>query len=153
MENFFNNSPKPLRILLALCLSVAMIWGVVEFDPHSSHKPPTPEETDKETEVKFIVVGKDKQPIEGAKIQFISDGAPEIRLTNTDGYVRIKIPSREDINIILSKEGFETIDKIINLRVDSLRTRTFTLEKSSLSSESNNCQGTDESYFQVPIIL
>ena len=126
MQNFFNNFSKNFKVLLAVGFGIAMILGIVNLD---NFLPPDIPDDNSLVEVEFIVQGKDNQPIEGAKIQFIFKGPPEIRFTNTDGYVRINIPSRDDIDITLSKEGFETINKTINLKADPSRTRTFILEQ------------------------
>ena len=74
--------------------------------------------------------GEDKQPIEGVEVRFKFSGAPESRSTNSDGYVDISIPARDDIDIVLTKEGFETIDRTINTAVDVPNIRTITLKKS-----------------------
>ena len=131
MQNFFNNFPKNFKILLAVGFSIAMILGIVNIDNFPPFYPP---EENPVVEVKFIVQGEGKKPIEGVEVQFIFDGAPETKFTNTDGYVRIEIPSRKDIDVVLSKEGFKTIDRTINLQGERERTRILILKKSSLSS-------------------
>ena len=79
--------------------------------------------------VEFIVQGEDKQPIKDVEVQFRFAGAPEPKLTNTHGYVDISIPDRDDIDIVLTKEGFEIIDRTINLKVDPENIKIITLKK------------------------
>ncbi len=82
-----------------------------------------------------LIVQSDKlQPIEGANVQFILKGV-EARKTDSNGYVRIRIPSRKDVEVVLSKEGFQTIHQVINLAVDSQRTRIYQLN--AVSSQSS----------------
>lgn len=93
--------------------------------------------------VEFVIQTTQGQPIEGVKIQFIFEGAPESALTNTDGYARVSIPKRKDIDITLTKEEFKTIRRTINLNVEN-RTRTYQLERT-------NEQGTSSLAVSTPI--
>lgn len=90
-------------------------------------------------DVDLIVQNEKFAPIEDAEVRFIFKGAPEVRRTDSNGYSSIRIPSRGDIEIILSKGGFETVRQIINLGNDSDRTRTYQLKElaSQPSPDSN----------------
>ena len=66
--------------------------------------------------------------LENVEVRFVSKGSPEIRMTDTNGFTQIEIPSREDIEITLSKKGFKTAKYTVNLNNDPQKTRTFRLE-------------------------
>jgi len=140
MQDFFNSLLDGLKenllgLGIGTVIITAMILGVKNPDIIARlNQSTTSEETIKYKEVKLIVLGEDNQPVEKVQVQFILDSAPERRLTNSDGYAGINIPIRNDINVILSKEGFQTINTTINLQVDESRTRTYTLEKEKSSS-------------------
>lgn len=89
-------------------------------------------------EVEFLIYSKDdNEPIERAEVQFIFDGAPEPRLTNSDGYVKIEIPSRDDVDVVIKKEGFEDLNRTINLSADEDRTVPYFLETDESFSSYN----------------
>ncbi len=79
--------------------------------------------------VPIIVLDSERNPIEGVRVRFISEGAPEPKLTNTDGYVRVNVPQRNDIRVILSHEEFKSMDRILDLRKDPGETRTYDMER------------------------
>ncbi|MEH2116619.1 carboxypeptidase-like regulatory domain-containing protein [Nostoc sp.] len=79
--------------------------------------------------VKLLVVTEESKALEGVEVSFISSGSPEIKMTNSDGYVQIKIPSTGDIEIKLSKEGYQTLTRTINIDIEPDKTRTYRLKK------------------------
>jgi len=78
--------------------------------------------------IDIIVESDIAKPLENVEIRFVSKGSPEVRRTNTDGFTQIEIPARNDIEIILTKEGFETARHTLNLNNDPNRTRTYYLK-------------------------
>jgi hypothetical protein len=66
--------------------------------------------------VNFIVQTKERNPIEGASVTFIF-AAPEVRITDSQGYVQNKIPLRENVDVIISKKGYKTLTQTINLDI------------------------------------
>lgn len=67
-------------------------------------------------------------PISLARVQFIFDGAPEPRFTDDSGYVSISIPKREEIKVLIHKEGFKTIRREINLSADKDTTVEYVMD-------------------------
>ncbi|TYQ23759.1 hypothetical protein PseudUWO311_21400 [Pseudanabaena sp. UWO311] len=86
------------------------------------------------TEFELIVQTEQFAPLEKVEVRFITKGAPEVRLTDSNGYTRLRIPSRGDIEVILSRKDFETLRLVINLENDFNRTRTYQLKKLTSSS-------------------
>jgi hypothetical protein len=85
--------------------------------------------------VKLIVETEDGKSLEGVEVSFLSiNGAPEIKTTNSDGYVQIRIPSTVDIDVKLSKEGFQTLTRTINLGTEPDKTKTYRLKNSVSTS-------------------
>ena len=81
-------------------------------------------------DIKLIIETEDSQSLEGVEVQFINkNGAPEVKMTNSDGFVQIKIPITGDIDIKLSKAGFQTLTRTVNLGVDPDRTKKYQLKK------------------------
>jgi hypothetical protein len=78
--------------------------------------------------VEFNVYTVDYQPIELVEVRFISSGAPTSRYTDSNGYVDINIPRRDDIEVILSKSGLRTKRLILNLLTGENRTLTIYME-------------------------
>ncbi|NEP09475.1 MAG: hypothetical protein F6K14_04430 [Symploca sp. SIO2C1] len=97
-----------------------------------------PSSSPKTIEVELIVKTEQGEFIEGAKIQFTFDGPPETRWTNDEGYARVEIPQRDDIDVDITKEGFKTLNKTMNLKADPRRTRTYRLEKEEISDNSKS---------------
>ena len=129
---------------LAIFMSAVMLTlGVSNHDllfslitaPNSEIVEPVAADT---VEVDFLIYSKDgNEPLERAEVQFIFNGAPEPRLTNSDGYVRVEIPKRDDIDVVIKKEGFKDLNRTINLLADPNRTITYFLDTDELFSSYN----------------
>ena len=86
--------------------------------------------------VDLIVQTEKSEPLEGVKVYFISKGAPEVKYTDSNGYAQIKIPPRGNIDINLSKKGFQTITSTINLEINKDKTKVLKLNQlDSLASQ------------------
>lgn len=129
MQNLFNSLPDWIKFSIFTLITVALLLGVVNFSDLTQQNG-----SDESIQVEFVVQTEQKQPIEGAKIQFIFDGAPEPRLTDSNGYVRVEIPQRYDIDVVITKEGFKTLSQTMNLKADTNRTRVYQLETDKSSS-------------------
>jgi hypothetical protein len=79
--------------------------------------------------VDFVILSEEtKQPLEDVKVQFVFNGAPEPRNTNSDGYTSITIPKRDEVQVTLTKDGYKTINREINLEADPKKTVTYFME-------------------------
>ncbi|MEJ6480208.1 hypothetical protein N0Y54_02285 [Nostoc punctiforme UO1] len=84
---------------------------------------------DKPYNFRLLVVTEESKALEGVEVFFIpSDIPPIIERTNSDGYVKTTLPKKGDIEVKLSKDGYETLTRTINLDIEE-RTRTFRLKK------------------------
>jgi uncharacterized protein YjbI with pentapeptide repeats len=132
MPNLLSNLPNWAKISLLILLSaLAVILGIDNLNYLTSQNNSdelSQVDSDELMEVDFIVQTEKNKPIEGAKIQFIFDGAPEPRWTDSNGYVRVEIPQRDDIDIVITKDKFKTRSQTVNLEADSNRTRVYQLE-------------------------
>ncbi|WP_225901130.1 carboxypeptidase regulatory-like domain-containing protein [[Leptolyngbya] sp. PCC 7376] len=87
-------------------------------------------ETTELINVEIIVLDSGENlPIQDVEVRVVSTGGPEVRRTNTDGFVQIEIPTRDDVGITLAKDGFQTSRHSINLKNDPNRTREYYLVK------------------------
>lgn len=74
-------------------------------------------------EVELITQTETGSALGGVKIQYTSQGAPEVQFTDSNGYAKVKIPSQGDVRVILTKEGYPTQDFNINLKNEQPTTR------------------------------
>ncbi|MGB7273516.1 MAG: hypothetical protein WBC69_09470 [Geitlerinemataceae cyanobacterium] len=131
MENI-KDWPLFVKICFGIILVALLLAGLIEI-PKSNERQPSGENTSQETatelvKVDIIVESDTNQPLENVEVRFVSKGSPEVRKTNTDGFTQIEIPARDDIEITLSREGFETSRHTMNLNNDPNRTRTYYLK-------------------------
>jgi Pentapeptide repeats (8 copies) len=75
-------------------------------------------------EVQLITQTEKGDTLPGVKLQYISQGAPEVQYTDNNGFARVNVPSRGDVQIILTKEGYPTQNFTIDLQNDQSKTRT-----------------------------
>jgi Pentapeptide repeats (8 copies) len=75
-------------------------------------------------EIQLITQTERGDTLPGVKLQYISQGAPEVQYTDNNGFARVSIPSKGDVQIILTKEGYPTQDFTIDLQNDQSKTRT-----------------------------
>lgn len=132
MENF-DKWPNWIKISLGLIVTALIAaglraTGIKDFSNLNSQLTPD-NNVASSLNIDFIVQTEQGDPIEGVEVTFISKGAPEVKRTNTSGFVQLQIPSRDDIDVRLSKIGFKTSTYTINLKNDPQRTRNFQLKK------------------------
>lgn len=128
MSQFWNQLPVAAKFAAIAIISVLVTVGVVQPEVFNSLGL-IQDQTPQTIQVEFNIYSKDtNDPIERAEVQFIFDGAPEPRLTNSDGYVSIEIPSRDDVDVIVKKEGFLDLNRTINLAADPGKTVIYFLE-------------------------
>jgi hypothetical protein len=115
LNDLFGNLPRGIRLLIVFFIVGLLIAGGLNHEVLNSLLKGGEIEY---AEVHFVVLDFDsKKPLEGVKVQFIFDGAPEPTFTNTDGYANIKIPKRSDITVLLQKNGFSEKNHKLNLEV------------------------------------
>ena len=131
MQNI-TNWPLFVKAGFSLIIGVLVVGGLLEIPKLNVQKGPgdkSSQETAKELiEIDIIIESDTRKVLEDAEIRFVSKGSPEIRKTNTDGYARIAIPVRNDVDINISKKGFETSRHTLNLSNDPNRSKIFYLK-------------------------
>jgi hypothetical protein len=132
----WNTLPTWTKFVLVAMLAALLVVGVANpkiFDLITSNSDRVKKL--EIVEVKFNIYSKDtNDPLEKVEVQFIFDGAPAPRVTNTDGYVRIEIPKRDDVDVVIKKKGFHDLNRTINLKADPNRTITYFLERNKSHS-------------------
>lgn len=86
----------------------------------------------KDAEIKEIYVmvrTESLEPLALVNVELTSQRGPTTDSTDTTGYAIFKIPSTRDLQITLRKEGFETISETVDLKVDRVLTKKYTLKK------------------------
>ncbi|NEP10675.1 MAG: hypothetical protein F6K14_10755 [Symploca sp. SIO2C1] len=149
MLNFFNNLSSRGKVLLGFFLAGLMFAGLLSVD----YLTPLITSSDSLVKVELLVQTEDNQPIQDAKIQFISRGSPTTKYTTVSGYAEIKIPLRESVEINITKEGYETFVDRINLEVDTDTNKKFKLKSLNSSSKTINYQYYTSQNDFFPLIL
>ncbi|NET55461.1 MAG: hypothetical protein F6K47_04490 [Symploca sp. SIO2E6] len=149
MLNFFNNLSSPVKVFLGFFLAGLIFAGLLSVDYLTSFIT----SSDTLVKVELLVQTEDNQPIQDAKIQFISRGSPTTKYTTVNGYAEIKIPFRESVEINITKEGYETFVDIINLEVDPDTNKKFKLKSLNSSSKTIDYQYYTSQNEFIPLIL
>lgn len=124
--------PLFIKICFGVIIASLAVAGLVEV-PKLTKEQVAGENASQESakdlvNVDIIVESTTSKPLENVEVRFVSKGSPEVRRTNTDGFTQIAIPSRDDIEITISKDKFETARHTLNLNNDPNRTRTYYLK-------------------------
>ncbi|WP_146141245.1 pentapeptide repeat-containing protein [Stenomitos frigidus] len=86
--------------------------------------------TVQQQEIQFITQAETGETLPGVEIKYISQGAPEVQYTDNNGFARVKVPSKGDVKLILSKKGYPTQEFTVDLQNDQSITRTVRLKQS-----------------------
>ena len=140
MRQFWQSLPLSLKKALPAICIVLVLTGVfnekildtingIISEPLSSDTQP------ERIEVDFVIKDNNFNPVQGARISFQWQGAVEVRVTDSNGFVRINIPKRNDIEVTITKPGFKTQLQTINLDADINRTVTYFIEKAEEPSD------------------
>lgn len=87
--------------------------------------------------VGFNVYESDYKPIEQVEVRFIFNGAPVSKYTDSNGYVDIEIPKRQDIEVILNKADFQSKRQIFNLQADPSKPFLIQLKRVNIEETTN----------------
>lgn len=135
MESF-DKWPTWIKICIGLIASALIAAGLrasgVKDLPNLSSQSTQDNKATESLNVDLIVQTESGDPLEAVEVTFTSKGAPEVKRTDTAGFVQLQIPNRDDMEIRLSKKGFEAVTRNINLKNDPQRTRKFQLKKESV---------------------
>ena len=123
MLNFFNQLPNSVKVVIGFFLLGLVAAGLISLSDLSSLSENLSNDT--YVDVQILVQTDDNQPIQDAKVQFISRGSPTTKYTTASGYTEIEIPSRESVEVNVTKEGYVTLVEILNLEVDPDRNKKF----------------------------
>lgn len=132
MQDLWNRIPNPVKVFLAFGLLGLVSIGVIQVDNlpfNLANQAKTENDQIEMVEVQILIQTEDGQPIGNVEIQVISQGAPTTIYTNSSGYARLEIPSRDDVDIVLRKQGYEVRTETINLSTDPRRNKSFRLRK------------------------
>jgi hypothetical protein len=156
-----NWSDHPIAVILSIVVSAAgLAWSMYTHSTSTKNSDVTPSPSTPvipdppavpSTEVGLIVQTEQFAPLENVEVRFITKGAPEVRLTDSNGYTRLQIPSTGDVEVILAKKDFETLRLVINLDNDSNRARTYQLKKLTSSSSQASVSSPKSSTMPEPV--
>jgi len=138
----FANWPRWIHGCLAIVAVALGVAGLRAF-PELSKLLSSQEETvsaksekveSKLTDVRIVTEKEEGTPLKGVSVRFSYRGSPTEKITTDDGYTQIKIPATEDVEVTLSREGYETRKHIINLKNDPGENRTYQMKKKPTKS-------------------
>jgi hypothetical protein len=81
-------------------------------------------------EVELTTQTSSGESLAGVKIQVIAQGAPEVQYTDNNGYAKVRISSKGDVRVNLSKSGYPSQNFNINLENDPSIVRTIRFDAS-----------------------
>ncbi|MGD1895772.1 MAG: hypothetical protein ACFB16_02355 [Phormidesmis sp.] len=81
--------------------------------------------------VPIEIRNSNEEPVSGVKVQFTSEGAPEPKVTDTDGFVEISIPERNDIRVVFRHEEYKTVNRTLDLRKDPEKTKVYYMDRAT----------------------
>ncbi|MDZ8110141.1 MAG: hypothetical protein RM338_31715 [Nostoc sp. DedQUE12a] len=86
----------------------------------------------------YVEERQESKPIPKVQVRIISDGPPTLAQTDNNGYSEVSIPKRKSVKILLSKDGYQTVDYQVDLRTTPNTTKTYYLERNSTASNGNS---------------
>lgn len=120
----YSYSKSFLRVIPVL-LSVIVSVSVATLELGKSIK----NSTNPDVKLELLVQSETtNEPLSNVKVTFSSNGAPVTAYTDSNGYVAIAVSGKEELNLTLRKEGFQTTNLITNLASDSSKVRILRLE-------------------------
>jgi hypothetical protein len=129
----FNYTKWGLIIAIAgviiTALTVPEFRGVIGL---KSETPKSESPVVSKADVELITQTDTGEALDGVEIQFISQGAPEVQYTDSNGYAKVQIPSKGDVVVNLSKKGYPSQNFMINLENDQTRTRIVRFNQSGV---------------------
>lgn len=123
--------PLFVKICFGIIFGALVLAGLVEkpkLDIQKAFGDKSSQDVSKElVDIDIIVQSEAYKPLKDVKVTFNSKGSPEVRNTNTDGFARISIPVRDDVEITLEKKGFEISRHTLKTSNDPKRVKTYYL--------------------------
>ena len=108
---FFQNLPRPIKMALLSLTVLVLSVGLVSVDEVTHFLfAKNSEEEIKKIDINFVIRDSENNPLEGVEVSFQGTGAVETRRTDSNGYVGLNLPERQDIEIVMRKEGFNCIN-------------------------------------------
>lgn len=75
-------------------------------------------------------------------VEIISNGPPNIKTSDSNGYFELQVPKRKSVEIFLSKDGYKSERYMVNLQTDPDTAKTFYIEsKQQQASQSQPSVG------------
>ncbi|HYW19353.1 MAG TPA: hypothetical protein VE956_08575 [Nodularia sp. (in: cyanobacteria)] len=125
-----NNLPNWAK---ALFVFIAIVAGVAGYESLQQTQtvinPSNQVSTSSDLQnISLTVLTRDSQPIPNVEVKIISDGPPDSKMTDRNGYIEVQIPTRRTAQITLIRQGFKTARETINLTTDPNTTRILYLD-------------------------
>ncbi|MEA5582236.1 hypothetical protein VB620_12900 [Nodularia harveyana UHCC-0300] len=126
-----NNLPNWAKALFVFIAIVAGIAGYESLQKTSQTATDSSNQVSTSSDLQNIsltVLTRDSQPIPNVEVKIISDGPPDSKMTDRNGYTEVQIPTRRTAQITLIRQGFKTARETINLTTDPNTTRILYLD-------------------------
>lgn len=152
--NYWNSLPnwaKTIGIAFILTCSTILTLNfnkniLNEDKSDKKDLPNTPQEINTDYKIVSLTVKTiQKVPLDNVSVEFNYQGAPNVKSTDSNGYVQTKILKRDDITVYLRKEGYRTKTITLNLKSDPDTNREIQLESESPPPQTNQSSNTSNS--------
>ena len=110
-------------ILISLIAGGAAPWWWNNLRGEAPTQEPINTAIPETLELKLNVLTPDNQPLRQVAVMVITNSAPILEFTDRNGYVNIQIPTAKNIDVVLSKEGFQTVRQALDLETKLNKTR------------------------------
>jgi hypothetical protein len=112
-----------LSVFVSLSVAILELWKFAGDSAKSNQK------------IELVIRSKTNEPLSNVEISLIGKGAPLILKTDSNGHAEVMIPRGEQTRLILSKQGFQSINLITNLTTKQNNAIYIELEPENSNSE------------------
>ncbi|MEH2306609.1 MAG: hypothetical protein V7L06_15020 [Nostoc sp.] len=90
--------------------------------------------TESQKELELIVLNEIKEPLAGVEVEIIGNGPPEVYYTDSNGFIKVKIASRENVRIRFITKGYAVTEYTVNLQTSPNSPKVIRLVRTSPDS-------------------
>ncbi|MEI1378366.1 hypothetical protein PQG02_02550 [Nostoc sp. UHCC 0926] len=78
--------------------------------------------------INILIVDNIGKPIENAEVVFVNESSPSIQNTNNQGFIQLKVPPQQELDVLIRKNGFTPMLARIGIKEESKINKIYQLE-------------------------
>ena len=78
--------------------------------------------------INILIVDNIGKPIENAEVIFVNESSPSIQNTNNQGFIQLKVPPQQELDVLIRKNGFTPMLARIDIKEESKINKIYQLE-------------------------